>query len=279
MQVTLPTQRKAIVNDISQHTLLFSGQKKIGKSSLAIQFPDHFMLEMEPGNATHLDANYEDIHSYEQAVAFITELEKQPNYCKTLVIDEIQILYDLTVEQVRKEQKLDMDEKFQFDQWRVTASYFRDLIFRIQKLPMGRIYTAHLEEKEAETRSGKKFNRLEPRLSGQCNRVMENLIKMCGTIIIGPQGNRLMQIERDEYVEAYNCFQNNFINPLTNKKLTHIPLGDSPQQAYNNFIQAFNNQLPVSIELPTPQSQPQQNRSNPPAQQQPPKRFAINRTT
>ena len=102
---------------------------------------------------------------------------------------------------------------------------------------------------------------------------------MCGTIIIGPQGNRQMQIERDEYVEAYNCFQNNIINPLTNKKLTHIPLGDSPQQAYSNFIQAFNNQLPVSIELPTPQSQPQQNRSNPPAQQQPPKRFAINRTT
>ena len=279
MQVTLPTQRKAVVNDIAQHTLLFSGQKKIGKTSLATQFPDHFMLEMEPGNATHLDANYEDIHSYDQAIAFVAELEKQPHYCRTLVIDEIQILYDLTAEKVRKEQKLDMDEKFQFDQWRITASYFRDLIFRIQKLPMGIIYTAHLEEKESETRGGKKFNRLEPRLSGQCNRVMENLIKMCGTIIISQHGQRLMQIERDEYVEAYNCFQNNFINPLTNKKLTHIPLGDSPQQAYQNFISAFNNQLPVSADvLPTTASQLQQKVNQQPAAQ-PVRRFAINRST
>src|SRR3990167_1243504 len=141
MQVTLPTKHKTPITDIGRHALLISGEKKTGKSSFAVQFPDHFMLEMELGNASHLDANYEDIPDYETFDAYLTQLEKNPTYCKTIIVDEVQILYNYICEQIRKERRLSIDEKFTYEEWRLVRVYFVSILNRIKRLSMGAIYT------------------------------------------------------------------------------------------------------------------------------------------
>lgn len=251
MQLKLPTTRKPPINDIGRHALLISGEKKTGKSAFAVQFPDHFMLEMELGNATHLDANYEDVPDFNTFDEYLKLLESNPGYCKTLIIDEIQLLYNHICDKVRSDKRMGLDEKFTFEEWRIVRGQFTDILNRIKRLGLGVIYTAHLDEKELELRGGGKYTRLEPRMSGQCKSVTDDLFKCCFTIVVegmSDSARRFLQINRDEHIEAYNCFADNFINQATGKQFKYIPMGDSAAQAYQNFLSAFNNQLSVNEE-------------------------------
>ncbi len=271
MQLKLPTARKPPINDIGRHALLITGEKKTGKSAFAVQFPEHFMLEMELGNATHLDANYEDVPDFAAFDGYLKLLEQSPGYCKTLIIDEIQILYNHICDYVRKEKRLGLDEKFTFEEWRIVRGYFTEVLNRIKRLGIGVIYTAHLDEKECELRGGGKYIRMEPRMSGQCKTVTDDLFKCCFTIVVegmSDTARRFLQISRDELIEAYNCFADNFINQATGKQLKYIPMGDSAAQAYQNFLSAFNNQLSVNEEdLPRTKAKSNQQQRQP-AQQQ-----------
>jgi hypothetical protein len=276
--VKLPTARKPPINDIGRHALLITGEKKTGKSAFAVQFPEHFMLEMELGNATHLDANYEDVPNFDTFEAYIKQLEQTPGYCKTLIIDEIQILYNHICDKVRSDKRMGLDEKFTYEEWRIVRGQFTDILNRIKRLGIGVVYTAHLDEKECELRGGGRYIRMEPRMSGQCKTVTDDLFKCCFTIVVegmSDTARRFLQISRDELIEAYNCFADNFINQATGKQLKYIPMGDSAAQAYQNFISAFNNHLSVNEEdLPrtkvkTNQQQSQQRQQTQSRQNQP----------
>jgi len=257
-QVTihLPQAKKQIVNDITQHTTLICGEKGAGKTSFCLQYPDHFLLQCEVGNTSHLEGRYEDVESIEHLEAYISELAKPENrhYCKTLIIDEIQIAYTYYSEKVRKFFKMSPEEKFNYDHWRVIRIYFEEFIQKLQKLPFGVVYTAHVTWNEHELTSGKKISRIEPRLSGQCNEVLEQKVKLCGVIMMGKEGHREMFLQGDERLLAYNKFPDHFLNPATGKKHLKIPLGDSPEKAYNNFLQAYNNQLSITPQTQQPQT-------------------------
>lgn len=262
----LPRTNKKPVDDISHHNILIAGEKGAGKTSLATQFPEHFMLECEVGNASHLDCRYEDISTWEQLVGYTTELEKTTNYCKTLIVDEVALAYEYCCDFVRKEQKLSIDEKFEYDEWGIVRNHFRSWIKRLQVLPMGVVYTSHIDPFQVETRTGKKVTKYQPRISKQCSIATENWIKICGVMLSNPDSSRKMQLEGDDLYLAYNKFPDHFINPVTGEKHKSIPLGNSPQEAFKNFMSAYHN----TLEVRTGQNAVKAAVSPPPAQ--PPKK-------
>lgn len=264
VNVTLPKQRKAPIDNLSRHTLLFGGEKGIGKTSFVTQWPDHFMLECEPGNASHLSANYEDIFSYDQAIAYVDLVMANPGYCKVLIVDEIQALYDYCCAKVREQQRLDLDEKFGYVEWGIARNYFSDLMLKFQKIQsqfgVGIVFTCHVEIKEIETRTGKKIARLEPQLTGQCNKALEKFTKFCGIILSASDTSRYMQIEGNDFVLAYNKFPDHFM--YQGIKLKEIALGTSPEVAFANFNAAYDNTY-VPQTIPTGKAPQQQNSKAP----------------
>ncbi len=104
--LTLPTEIKKPSDNIWDYTFFFAGDKKVGKTSFLAQFPDHFILEGEPKNADHIEGNYVDIHNWKEFLSYISLLEKTPNYCKILCIEDIPSIYRLLHLQTRKELKL-----------------------------------------------------------------------------------------------------------------------------------------------------------------------------
>lgn len=266
--VRLPTEKKQAVDNIYRHTLLIGGEKKTGKTSFCSQWDGHFILECEPGNASHLSANYEDIFEFDQAVAYLEAIEKNPTYCKVLIIDELKALYDYCYTKVRIMQKMDLDEKFGFKEWGITKNYFRDFILRLQKLQaeknIGLVFTCHTELHEIELTSGRTLTRMEPRLSKQANELIENFVKFYGVILFNPDSSRCMQIEGNDYVLAYNGFPDHFRVPNSATKLTKIEMGVSPVVAFTNFNAAYNNtyvpqiaqpQVKVNLPVSTPVQQ------------------------
>jgi GTPase SAR1 family protein len=230
---------------------MFVGDKKVGKTSLASQFPDHHILEGEPGNAKHLECSFTDIHDWETAKNAITFLEQNPTFCKTIVIDDVPSFYEYCMMAVRKQLKLAEDEKPGFTGYDVCLRWFNLFIRRIERLPIGKIYTAHTKINEVQTRTKRTISLLEPSWSGQCKKVLDRYTKLTGFIMFGAEGQREMHIIGDDFIQANNGFAKHFLIPgVENKQRNIIPLGTSAIQAYKNVLAAWKNEslpfLPVA---------------------------------
>lgn len=236
----LPTQRKKPSDNIVDYILMIVGEKKVGKTSFCTQFPNNFIMEFEPGNAKHLDANYEDITSLSVFNSLLRELENNPGYCKTLILDEITILYDLihlallALEGIEDPQKLGHGKG-----WGRIGRTFDSYIRRLQSLDCGIIYTGHSEIKEAESRSGRKISKLEAAMGSRVSRTMDRLTHFWGVMQFNEEGNRNLHITGDDYIKAGHGFSENHFKLVEGGV---IPLGSSPVEGYQNFIKAWNNE-------------------------------------
>ena len=242
ISVQLPEAYNVPEKDISKYTLMFFGEKKCGKTSLAAQFPDHFILEFEPGNAAHLNCRFADVHNWEETLAYIALLKENKDYCKTLVIDDIPSVYEYCMNQVRKDLGKAETDKPGFDGYDVCKRRFNQLIKDIQTLPFGKIYTAHDKIRDCELRGGGTISQLETSMSGQCKEIIDKYITLTGYIKKDNKNERIMQIEGDKFIKANNGFKNHFLKP-DETKITDIPLGTSPEMGYSNLIKAYHNEL------------------------------------
>lgn len=86
------------------------GSEGIGKSTLASQLPNPLFLDVEGGtnqlDVLRVDENFKEWKQVEQAIEELdVELTQNPNLCKTLVIDTIDVAESLLAEQVVKNEK------------------------------------------------------------------------------------------------------------------------------------------------------------------------------
>lgn len=241
--MTLPTKMNIPSENIADYTLFIAGDKKVGKTSLASQFPDHYIMEFEPGNASHLCCRHTDIHSWKEACDLIEEIKANPTYCKTLIIDDVPSLYRYCYQHARKLLRLGKIDKDNFDVWRTTRLEMTDLFQTILKLPVGKIFTAHTVITPVEDRHGNTYSQLAAALSNQCREIIMGPMTLSGVMQFTEGGKRTLIIEGDNFVQAGHGFANNFT--WKGQRLKEIPLGRSPQQGYENFMAAFNNKLEV----------------------------------
>lgn len=236
-------EKKTPSDDLSTYTLFITGAKKVGKTSLCAQFPRSFIFEMEVGNARHLHCAYEDVGSLADLdkLLKIAEKETQP---ATWIVDEVNIIYDMIVEQICKAEGVpDLMELGYGKGWSRAKQIFNGYIRRIQNLPGGHIYTGHEEEKTSKTRNGREVTKSEARVSKECNRVMDAYTTMWASMNFDSEGNRYLQIVGDDYVKAGHGFGGSHFKLVEDGK---IPLGNTAEQAYINFIKAWNNE-PIMV--------------------------------
>jgi hypothetical protein len=242
--MTLPTAIKEPSNNLQDYSILIAGPKKVGKTSFVTQFPNHYMMECEPMNALNVAANYDDIYSWEEILGKTKDLEGVgTKYCKQLIIDSIPSAYYYCLESTRKKLGIDVIAKDNFDVWRTIGKEFQDWILRIRKLGMGITYTCHIEIKELQNPvTNQTLYRMQPAMSNQLYKIMQAVGVLWGIMFSRADGMRSLLIEGDRTkVDVGNGFTNHFL--WDNKRLTEIPLGYSPVEAYTNFMLAFNNAL------------------------------------
>jgi hypothetical protein len=243
--MTLPTELKKPSDRLSDYSLIFAGTKKSGKSSFATQWPKHYMLECEPGNALHLQANYDDMFSWDDIIARTNDLKVNPGYCSTLIIDDVPSAYLYCLNSVRQELKLGISDPDTYTVWGTVLKKFQNWLLDLRKLGCGLIFTAHTEVKEyVDSSNGQKRYKLETTMSKQCNEMMDAIGVIWGVILVAESGERYMVLGETPFIKAGCGFTNHFL--WEGKQLREISLGFTPQQAYINFQLAFNNQLKPS---------------------------------
>lgn len=229
---------KSPTDSLGDYTLLIAGEKKVGKTALCSQFPNHFIFEFEVGNAKHLNCTYEDISSLKIFNEILKEAETT-KWFGTVICDEIAVLYDMCADSVCKKEGVSHLSDLEWGKgWSLANKAFEGYLRRIQGLTGGNIYTAHTEMKTIKTRNKQDISKMETSLSGAAQKIMDRMTHFWGVITFGDNSIRTMQIEGDDLIKAGHGFKKTHFLKVKDAK---IPMGNSPEKAYENFINAWNN--------------------------------------
>jgi len=237
LDLKLPEKKTGGVVDFSTLTFLIYGEKKIGKTSFCSHFEDALFLLFEPG-AKSLDIYGMDMPSWNHCKKADKLLQDNPDKFKTVIVDTGYIAYDMCQKYILEENGLtDMPEDYG-NTWTKIKSEFNTVQ---NSLARNRGFVAICHDKIAEvtTKSGTKFNICIPDLSKQASGHFA-----ANADIIGHyqflDGQRWLQIGKDDYTEAGCRCEKNFLTP-DGDSIFKIPMGNSSKEAYENFVNAFNN--------------------------------------
>ena len=250
-EVVLPDDVSEPSDALSDYSMLLYGAKKIGKTTLCAEFPDPLFLSTEPGTKA-LRVRSVQVPDWLTMVAAVEALEvrlkKDPDYCKTIAVDTVDLVYEYAFNYVCKKVGVTHPtEANDFGQtWRAVKTSFRDILMRLLRLPCGVIFVSHDTEREVETSDGSKVDRVQPTMSGQALGEVEGIVDIIGHY--GFEGRRRMLFIRGrQTLVAGSRLRERFLRQggkpgVPDDRVAGIPLGRTEREAYNAIIKAFNNQ-------------------------------------
>ncbi len=247
-KLSLPTEKHTPNEDLGDYSILLYGREKIGKTSFAAQFPDAFFLMCEPGGKD-LEIYSREVQDWNQFVGYIDLLEKNPGSFKTVVVDTADRCYKLCEESVHKKMLIKHASEADFGTgWSMPKDEFARQIIRLLKQGRGVIFTSHANEKEIKSRGGAKYDRVVPTMSKQAREVLEPIVDIWAYMEYDDGENRTLHLRGDSHLAAGHRLQNHF------KGIDKIPMGKTAKEAYNNFVDAFDNNVtfPIGGEVAQP---------------------------
>ena len=186
-ELSLPDAPKVANFDLQEYTILVYGREKIGKTSFFCSFPDALFLTTEPGtkNLEIFEFNADDGACKNWALIrrAVDLLEKTDRF-KNVIFDTVDRAYDMCLDYVCSKRGIEYpgeDAAGKQDwgkSWKAVKGEFIDVVHRILQTGRGLCFTSHATESEISTRSGDKYTRIYPSMSGQARKVIEALVDL-----------------------------------------------------------------------------------------------------
>lgn len=241
VEVSLPTELSEPKQNLCDYTMLLYGERKIGKTTLASQFEDPFFFMFEPGgNALRL--RQRPIDSWDTFLEYITLLEDNPTYCKTVILDTGAVAYEKCMQYVCEREGMIHPSDGEYGRgWKLVADEFKRAHDKLFNLGVGLIITAHSEIKTMQKRNGEKCQRISMDLSGAALKFYSGVVDIIAYYQYDDSDGRMLTIRGDSNVEAGIRLEENF-RYTDGTQVEHIPMGESKEESYENFIDAFNNE-------------------------------------
>ncbi len=229
--VQLPIRKTEVEKDLAKYTMFLYGREKIGKTTLAAQFPDALFLMCEPG-ARSLEIYRINVNNWVDFVDSIKLLKTSPKF-KTIIIDTVDLAFKYCTDYVCKKLAIQHPSE---GEWGMAYGMIRDefvlQLSTLAKMGRGVIFLSHAQEAGIKKLKGEAYS-ISPTLSKSGRNVIEPMVDIWG--YYGYEGTkRYLQIEGNEEVNAGCRLTQNFVGIST------ISMGSSSAEAYKNFIAAFN---------------------------------------
>jgi len=240
--LSLPTEPHVPTKNLQDYTWMFIGVKKIGKTSLAVQFEGSLLFKFEPGGKS-LPCYQVSVPTWDHFREYVRLMKVSKKY-KLAVIDTATIAYDRNLEYVcRKNNIVHPGAVDDYGtSWSKVRTEFEAVHGQIFSQDMGLIVITHLREVTAQTRGGNKFSKSVPALSSQADEFYAGVIDNIIYYERDEFGKPWMTIRAyDDYIVAGTRCTENFFTP-NGKPIYRIPAGKSAKEAYRNLVRAFNNQ-------------------------------------
>jgi len=238
----LPTTKSTPRDELGDYTWLIYGERKIGKTSLAAQFPDALFMMFEPGGKG-LSIYQVEIGSWDAFKGYVKAIKANPSQYSTIVIDTIDIAYEKCTDYVGRREGFDHpSEMNDFGKtWSMIKKEFTSVILDLIAVGVGVMFLSHATESEFQEASGGKYNKIIPTMPGQARKFVTGFVDIIA--YYGYYGHdRLLTISGSDMVDAGHRVDGHFVSSEDPKKRIHsIPMGNSAAEGYSNILDAFNN--------------------------------------
>lgn len=233
----LPTEKSAPSEVLQDYSILLFGEKKIGKTTLASMFQDNLLLCSEPG-AKSLDVYKMDVRSWKEFKKIVRLLRADKRF-RTVTVDTVDLLFKLCDAQVCQTLGIDHVSEAEWGRgWSAVRDEFTSVMADLMGLGKGVILISHSTEKEIKPRSGPKYDRIQPTMPNTARDICEAMVDIWGYFHYDGH-DRVLTIRGDEHITAGHRLQTRFRH--NGKELETISMGTTKEEAYKNFIDAFNN--------------------------------------
>lgn len=240
--VSLPEARSEPRSELRDYVTLVYGERKIGKTTLCSQFPDAFFFMFEPGGRA-LRIYQKPIPSWDRFIAYLDLLEEEDHDFRTVVVDTVDIAYEQCFNYMCDKLNIvhpHMEDDYGQSWGQIETEYKRQLT-RLMSLDVGVVFLSHDSVSEVVSRTGRKYNRVEPSMKGQAQRFLTGVVDIWGYYMY--DGNkRFLVIRGNDLISAGCRLRENFVT-TEGEQVVAVPMGNSEAQAYKYFVAAFNNKL------------------------------------
>lgn len=242
VEVSLPDEPSEPRPNIGDYVLWFYGSPGIGKTTLASMFPGAMFLMFETG-VKSLRVYERHVNKWPEFAAYISQLQKSDRF-NTSVVDVVEKAYAMCFQYMCKKLVIEHphDANDFGKSWGKINNEFFDRMGEISTIPhMGSILISHAANTPRKTRTGEEVEDIHPALTGKPLEALEGSVDLLGYMHIR-KNKHVMQIRSTDDIMAKCRLEENF-RYTDGSPIMYIPLGESKQSAYENFMAAFNNEL------------------------------------
>lgn len=248
IKVELPDSISQPLSNIHELSIVIYGQTGIGKSSFCRHFGKPFYFRFEPSSKWLQLHQTPVLTHWNIALSYLRAAEENLKGFTTFVIDTAGPCYDRCMEGVCE--KLGISHpgrvKDYGASWKEVQKEYHQFHSRIAALGVGLIVVAHDTTEDFDTMDGKNRNMIVPHFSGWCMDFYKRWVDVIGYYFY--LGNQRYLLIRGTDLVMAKCNTEDHFMTTSGEKVVCIPMGNSSEEAYTNFMAAFNNQQENSYE-------------------------------
>lgn len=241
--------------DFNRYSVLIHGEKKIGKTTLALQGGKVLLIQFDPAQRAYrrietLCKTWLDFTVVLKALEVAAKAGKFPY--DRVVIDGADIWANLN--QIYICEKLAIDDPGDLEYgkgWSAVRKNFESAVNRFLALPCGRWFICHSSWQEVKKRDGTAEVKLLPSLGKRAEEILNGKVDLwCAYDYTGQK--HILCIAGSESVGAGHRMDQNeigsphFRTPL-GKPVREIDMGATAQEGFSNLMKAYNNKQGYTV--------------------------------
>lgn len=234
----LPDEKTEPIDELGNAVILITGEKKIGKTSLAAQFGENLVFAFEVGYKG-LRIYKKDVPDWDTARALVKKIRKSERY-DTVTIDTAEKSFKRCEEYSNKQLGIAHASEEEWGKgWANIRTNYEGFIDSLTHSGKGVLLISHSQEKEVKKRNGDVFDRVVSSMPKQAREIVEGIVDIW--CYYGYEGDRrVLYIQGDDYIQAGHRFSERFRTP-NGVAIRRIDMGRNEREAYKNFVAAWNN--------------------------------------
>ncbi len=178
--MAIQIEKTKVSKGLDGQTVLLYGRAKVGKTTLANEFPNVLFLATESGHS-HLECDKVNCNSWSKFLEACALIAGGKHEYKTVCVDTIDNLVDYCTEAVCSENGISHPSELAMGRgWALVTTELKRAMMKLASLPVTVVFISHSSKEVIETSTGRKYDRWSISVSGKNKGVFLN---MCDLIL------------------------------------------------------------------------------------------------
>jgi hypothetical protein len=257
-QVSIPEGKLTPSDNLSDYNIMIYGDSGVGKTSLAAQFDKCLVLQTEPRQngleIWALPVPYIGVEKYSKIdrrpfiqIGNALEQAMEDDRVKSVAIDTFNLFWQSAQDHICWSKGATHPNDIENDwgkTWREIKEAVRNTLLLYKESGKTLVLVDHSVQVEV-TLAGHTFLKTMPNLSDTKNGGLQVVKEMTDLILyygVDDHGRRYLQVDTTQEVYCKNAIDHHFLSPK-GEKITKFWAGQSPKDAYDSLVAAFNNEV------------------------------------